>query len=181
VSRPSRRTMSRPVPRPHALSQNVAAAATSTPPTSSVPIPPVAMAAGLGGAISAPTGIPAVAPGASCIAVIVKATFSQPMARSFMGNACQSSASCTSSGAWPKAWASGVRRACSRSTPIRCCSGWSRPQISSKAFPATSCMTCGSSRCSWTNSSPCSARSRTGRSARLRLSSALNVLLWSKN
>ena len=50
------------------------------------------------GNISA-NGHPSGGPGDSCIAATVGATFSKPMARSFMVNACQSSSLCTSSGA----------------------------------------------------------------------------------
>ena len=148
------------------------AAARSTPRRISARTRTVPIGAGSAGAISAPMAIPMAVPGGSCCVSSVAAIFSRPSARSFMASAPPSSSSCASSRAWPKAWASGARRGCSRSTPIRCCSGWSRRRSSCRPFPGTSCTTCGSGRCSWMSCLPCSVRSRTARSARPRPSSA---------
>ena len=84
-----------PAPRHRLLSRHVAAGATSTPPTSSVLIPLVVMAAGSGSAIFALMAIRVVAPGVSCIAAAVGGIFWRPMARSFMANASRWTSSCT--------------------------------------------------------------------------------------
>ena len=104
----------------------------------------VPIGAGSAGAISAPMAIPMVVPGGNCCVSPVAATFSRPSARSFMASAPPSTSSCASSPAWPKAWASGARRGCSRWTPIRCCSGWSRRRTSCRPSPGISCTTYGS-------------------------------------
>jgi hypothetical protein len=58
------------------------------PPTSSAPMPPVPTTAGSDWAISAPMGIPAVVPGASCIAANAQAIFLRRRPLSSVASAC---------------------------------------------------------------------------------------------
>jgi hypothetical protein len=92
VTKPSSRTRLRL--RRHAWSRHVAAGVRSTPHTIAVPIPTVPRAAGLARALSVLTVIHAVAPGDSCIAAAMRATFSKPLAPSFMARACRGTSSC---------------------------------------------------------------------------------------
>src|SRR5215831_11195179 len=97
--------------------------ARSTPPPISAPTWTVPIAAGWAGGISALMAILVAVPGGSCCVSPVAATFSRPSALSFMASAPPSTSSCMSSRAWPRAWASGAPRGCSRSMRIPCCSG----------------------------------------------------------
>jgi hypothetical protein len=62
--------------------------------------------AGWAGAISVSTGIPAVAPGASCTAPPVTVTCCRHTARCFMAGASRPICWCGSCAPWPKGWAS---------------------------------------------------------------------------
>jgi len=63
-------------------------------------------------------GIPAVAPGDSCIAPTAVAISKRPTARPYMGSASRPSGSCGRWAHWLKAWASARWPACLRSIPI---------------------------------------------------------------
>src|SRR6266571_6253094 len=90
----------------------------------SVHTPIVPTTAGAAAAPAAPMGIPAASFGGSCRVSPVTGISTKPLARFFMANTPRWSSSCASSRVWPKAWASGARRGCSRSIQTRSCTGW---------------------------------------------------------
>ena len=92
-------------------------------------------------------GHPNGGPWRQLLALPAAAICSRPSARSFMARALLSTSSCRSSPAWPRDWASAAPRGCSRWTPIRCCSGWSKQPSSGAPSPSTSCTMYGSARC----------------------------------
>jgi hypothetical protein len=139
-----------PAPRPplqlrhHASCPRGGAAARSPPRCTSARTRPVGTRAGSAGARSAPMALPMAVPGGSYGGSLVAAPFWRPSARACLASAPPGSSACGWWRAWPKAWASGARRAGARAPRTRCCSGWGRQQSSCRPSHSTACLTCGS-------------------------------------
>src|SRR6266511_5040536 len=117
-----------------------------------------AIMVGWDAAISAPTAIPAAAPGASCSASPATHISRRLMARRCMASASHPIYSCGRWPPWPKAWAFGPWPGSLRLIPTRCCSGWSKRRTIWIPLRVISSTTCTSVRCNCTNSLPWSVR-----------------------